>query len=130
MIFWKKISDHMSDMSIVQNPNRKRFALRGRFCFRLRNLARLLAYSLLVSARRTIHGSVSTGCSWGAETGIVFMREQFRYAFHRESIIDGRNYLDSLIFHSPALDRLTVELVDGAVRGRWYTPPARKYSSI
>lgn len=116
----------MSDMSIVQNSNRKPFALRGRFCFRLRNLARLLAYSLLVSARRTMHGPVSTGCSWGAETGREFMREQFRYAFHRESIIDGRDYLDSLIFHSPALDRVTVELVDGAIRGSWYTPPELK----
>ena len=51
------------------------------------------------------------------------MREQFLYAFCQRNIADGREYLDSLIFHSPALDRVKVDFVDEYVQGAWFTPP-------
>ncbi len=104
-------------------PNKKPFILRGRWRYRFRNLAWLTGSSISVSARRLVRGPSSPGCSWGAETGTAFLRSQFLYAFGQEHIADGREYLDSVIFHSPAIDQVAIEEVDEGIKGAWYTPP-------
>jgi acetyl esterase/lipase len=59
-----------------------------------------------------------------------FLREQSIYSFNMKNIQDGREYLDSLVFYSPALDSVKTETVSQPVKGIWFRPPAAANSKV
>ncbi len=100
--------------------------LSGRGTYRLRNIVSLLWSSLYVSTRRLLRGPRLPGWNWALEVTVHFLRTQSRIAFDMPHIAEGREYLDVLVFHSPAVAKLSVEPVAGPVRGQWYLPPAER----
>lgn len=56
------------------------------------------------------------------EVAIHYLRSQTITGFNLSSPGKGREYGDSLVFHSPALEQVTIESVAAPVRGHWFRP--------
>lgn len=101
------------------------FALHGRLKYRLHSFLLLLWVSIRVTLHRWRDGPRLSGWTWGFETATTFLREQERVAFDLPTIVDQREYTDALVFRSPALEEVLVEVVATApVKGRWFVPSA------
>lgn len=77
-----------------------------------------------VLMRRAVKGPKRPGWSTAFEIGTHFWRHQMRYAFDMPDIRASREFFDTVQFHTPVLDRVTIEPEqDGAVSGRWFSTP-------
>lgn len=107
------------------------FELHGRFTYRLHSLLLLLWVSIVVTVRRLHAGPRLSGWSWGFETATDFLRLQERVAFDLPTIAQQREYTDALVFRSPALAQMQIEVVETAsVKGRWFVPPAAPHEYV
>ena len=106
------------------NPGRntKPFALSGRMQYRVRSVLALYWSSIYVSFRRLLRGPRLPGWSWMFEAATHFLRSQTISGFNMSSQADAREYEDSLVFHSPALEQVSIEAVATPVKGHWYLP--------
>ncbi|HLG79362.1 MAG TPA: alpha/beta hydrolase, partial [Ktedonobacteraceae bacterium] len=99
------------------------FELHGRVTYRLRSMLLLLWASIVVTVRRLYAGPRLSGWSWGVETVTAFLRLQERVAFGLPTIAEQREYTDALVFRSPALAHVRIEvLTTTPVKGRWFVP--------
>jgi acetyl esterase/lipase len=99
------------------------FQLHGRLTYRLRSLLLLLWASLLVTLSRWRHGPQLSAWPWVVEVTTTFLRLQERVAFSLPTIAQQREYTDALVFRSPALAQVQIEVVEApAVKGRWFVP--------
>jgi acetyl esterase/lipase len=105
-----------------ENSNKKPFQLNGRWQYRLRSVLVLYWSFLAVSVRRLFRGPRLPGWSWTFEVAIHFLRKQTITAFDMRNPDDGREYEDSLVFHSPAVEQVTIEAVAAPVKGHWFCP--------
>jgi acetyl esterase/lipase len=108
----------------------------GRLSYRLRSLMALLGCSASVSIRRLIHGPLLPGWTWTLEVGTHFLRSQTKVAFEMRKIQASRAYEDSLVFASPAVQKVTIEPASfpqkngrnaahaniRRIQGHWFTP--------
>jgi hypothetical protein len=99
--------------------NAKPFTLNGKLRYRVRSLGVLYWSTLFVSLRRLFRGPLLPGWSWGFEVATQFLRSQTVTAFDMVDPNEGREYEDSLIFHSPALDQVSFEPVSSPINGHW-----------
>ena len=94
----------------------------GRWRYRLENLRALYWSMAAVTVRRAVHGPHLPGWTWSFEVGTEFLRRQTKSAFEMPNIVDSREYLDALVYNSPALARVQTQSVEGRVCGTWYRP--------
>jgi acetyl esterase/lipase len=59
-----------------------------------------------------------------------FVRDQFRLAFDMPDIDAGREYLDVVVSHFPALERVAVTPVHSPVSGTWFAPPNLEHERV
>lgn len=98
------------------------FRLSGRVIDRFGSVASLIWTTTRISVRRLIFGSRYPGWTWGFETTMAFLKAQSRAANRFEDASRAREYEDALVFYSVPLNETDVSLVEGDVRGSWYTP--------
>ena len=96
--------------------------LHGRWSYRLRSLFTLYASTLFVTIRRIFHGPLLPNWSWRVESATYFLKMQTKIAFGMTKPADAREYEDSLVFGSPAVENMTKEKIVSVVKGHWYQP--------
>lgn len=102
--------------------NSKPFSLSGRIAYRIRNVAGLAWTIGKITVRRLFRGPQVPGWTLSFEMANYFLRMQSLYSFDRKNIKDSREYQDSLVFYSPALDSVKTEIVTEPVKGIWFSP--------
>lgn len=107
-----------------------RLKLRGRLSYRVQGLAKLMRCGAKVLLRRALRGPKQPDWSLNVEMGTEFTRSQNEVAFDMPSIAEGREYLDAVLFSLPAVAKVTVEPVDGEVKGHWYIPQASARDTV
>ncbi len=99
------------------------FTLHGRPAFRRRGLYNLLRAVTVVSLRRLVRGPRVPGWTWRFELTTRFLRDQMQHAVSLPSVADAREYLESLIFHMPAVRDVEItEWRESGVQGKWFVP--------
>lgn len=108
----------------------KPFELTGRLAYRLRSLATLNWAFGATTARRLLRGPLHPGWTADFETTMRFLRAQAEFADRLPDVHAAREYEDSLLFYSPALEQVDVEVVTTPVRGRWFRPLTVKQDAV
>ncbi|HMB07139.1 MAG TPA: alpha/beta hydrolase [Isosphaeraceae bacterium] len=111
---------------VEPHPRGPGFRLNGRWQYCLRSILALYWSSLVVTIRRLVRGPLLPGWSWTFEAATHYLKAQCRAAFDMPDIEKGREYLDALVFNSPALARVRIESVTAPVRGHWYEPETQE----
>ena len=110
-----------SEIAIMKSvSNAKPFALNGKLHYRMMSIGVLYWCTIVVSLRRAFRGPLIPGWSWAFEVATHFLRRQTAKAFDMADPNDGREYEDSLVFHSPALEQVIIEPVSSPVKGHWF----------
>jgi epsilon-lactone hydrolase len=126
VVLLREIPDHNEPGGVrgevEPHPRGPVFRLNGRWQYCLRSIFALYRSTLVVTTRRLVRGPVLPGWSWNFEAATYFLKAQCRTAFDMPDIENGREYLDALVFNSPALARVRIEPVAAPVRGQWYEP--------
>ncbi|NIM92195.1 MAG: alpha/beta hydrolase fold domain-containing protein [Anaerolineales bacterium] len=103
--------------------NSKPFSLVGPIKYQIRSVIHLVWAMWWVLFQRLIRGPKAPGWTLAFEISNTFMQMQIVHAFDKEDINEGREYLDSLVFHSPALAEIKIETTKVPVEGNWFYPP-------
>jgi acetyl esterase/lipase len=102
--------------------NSKPFSLSGRTAYRFRNIAGFTWATVKIPVRRLFKGPQVPGWTLSFEMANYILRAQSLYSFDLKDVRDGREYLDSLVFYSPALDKVKTKIVSDPVKGIWFSP--------
>lgn len=113
----------MPDLNGMIVQNKKPFSLTGRTTYRIRSVAYLGWATLIVIFRRLIGRPIVTTWTLSFEIANTFLRMQNVHSFNLENIKDSREYIDSLVFYSPSLDKVKTENATEAIKGIWFHPP-------
>ncbi|HRF51043.1 MAG TPA: alpha/beta hydrolase [Anaerolineales bacterium] len=106
------------------------YRLSGRMVDQFRSMANLIWATTQTSLRRLVLGPRYPGWTWGFETTMTFLKAQSRAANGFGDVRRAREYEDALVFYSPALAETDLSLVEGGVRGSWYTPAQREPDGV
>ncbi len=101
-------------------PNSKSFALSGKFRYKVKSIIAIYRSTIVVSLQRFFRGPLLPGWTWSFEVATHLLRYQMVTAFNMKDTTESREYENSLVFHSPALEKVTVEPVAVPVKGDWY----------
>ena len=96
--------------------------LNGRWQYRLQSILVLYWSMIYVTVRRLFRGPHFPNWGWTLEMSTHFMKTQGNISFDMPDIKDGREYEDSLLFGSPAVASVSIEAVNGPIKGHWYQP--------
>jgi acetyl esterase/lipase len=114
---------HSCNLKIMATIRQKKpFQLYGPFSYRLRSLGNVFRVTFSVTARRLVRGPLLPGWSWDLETSMRFMQLQLDYTHRLSDIRKSREYQDSLVFFSKALEQVDVTPAPGPVAARWIVP--------
>ncbi len=108
----------------------KPFALTGRRAYRWRSLTTLTWAYAVTLLRRFFRGPLRPGWTADFETTMRFLKAQAAYADRLADIGDAREYEDSLLLYSPALEKVAVEDVGGPIQGRWFRPTTAERDGV
>ena len=105
----------------------KPFALFGPWADRLASLWLLTVTTLAVGVRHLVRRPTLPAWPYQVDVAHTWLKEHMRRGFELtdasgEGIAASREYLDSLVFYSPALDRVSVSPATSPVSARWFTP--------
>ena len=103
--------------------NKKPFALAGHTKYQIRSVVHLIWATWSVSFHRIFQGPKVPGWTLSFEISNAFLRMQNVHTFKMENTKDGREYIDSLVFYSSALEEIKMNMADGPIGGMWFYPP-------